>query len=151
MPMPWTYRHGDKEWRRFLGDIREVMGTPSDNVAYTTSEGAFRAFRARLTIEEVARFAQVLPAMPRALFFEDWHPAAPLPWADTATYLAEIRSLRGDHNFATDRALEAVAVALHRAVGPEVLDRALAAIGPEASAFWALEGYSAEDIRTHGF
>jgi uncharacterized protein (DUF2267 family) len=149
--MPWTYRHGEKEWHRFLGDIREVMGTPSDNVAYTTAEGAFRAFRARLTVEEMARFAQVLPAMPRALFFEGWHPAPPLPWADAAAYLAEIRALRADHNFATDRALEAVSVALNRAVGPERLARALAEIGPEAGAFWALDGYPPENLAAHGF
>ena len=151
MPMPWTYRHGEKEWRRFLGDIREVMGTPSDNVAFTTAEGAFRAFRARLTVEEVARFAQVLPAMPRALFIEGWHPTAPLPWADAATYLAEIRALRADHNFANDRALEAVSVALNRAVGPERLARVLTEIGPGAEAFWALEGYGPEDLAAHGF
>ena len=151
MPMPWTFRHGDREWRRFLGDIREVMGTPSDNVAYTTAEGAFRAFRARLTVDQVARFAQVLPAMPRALFLEGWAPAPPRPWADAATYLAEIMALRADHHFATGRAREAVSVALHRAVGPERLARALDGIGPEARAFWAVEGYSAADLAAHGF
>ncbi|MBF9058350.1 DUF2267 domain-containing protein [Rhodobacterales bacterium HKCCSP123] len=151
MPMPWTYRHGEKEWRRFLGDIRAVMGTPSDNVAYTTAEGTFRAFRARLTVEEVARFAQVLPAMPRALFIEGWRPAPRLPWVGQAAYLVEIKALRADHNFATDRALEAVSVALNRAVGPERLGRALAAIGPGAEAFWALEGYAPESLAAHGF
>ena len=151
MPMPWTYRHGDTEWRRFLADIREGMGTPSDNVAYTTAEGAFRSFRARLTVDQVADFAQVLPAMPRALFFERWRPAAPLPWADAATYLAEIKALRADHNFANDSALEAVAVALHRAVGAERLATALDAIGPGARAFWAVEGHRPEALARHGF
>jgi uncharacterized protein (DUF2267 family) len=151
MPMPWTYRHGDREWRRFLADIRDVMGTPSDNVAFATAQGAFRAFRARLTVNEAATFAQVLPAMPRALFFEDWAPAPPLPWTDSATYLAEIRALRADHNFATDLAREAVAVALHRAVGPDRLTRALDAIGPGARDFWRIEGYTAKDLAAHGF
>lgn len=151
MPMPWTYRHGDIEWRRFLDDIRDVMGTPSDNVAYTTAEGAFRAFRARLTADEAARFAQILPAMPRALFFEGWRPAPPVPWADAATYLSEIRALRAHHNFATGRALEAVAVAVHRAAGPGPLARTLEEIGPEAVAFWSVEGRTAEDLKPHGF
>ncbi|PWK60860.1 DUF2267 domain-containing protein [Roseicyclus mahoneyensis] len=151
MPMPWTYRHGDVEWRRFLADIREVMGTPSDNVAFTTAEGAFRAFRARLTVEQAADFAQVLPAMPRALFLEGWRPAPPLPWADGTTYVAEVKALRRDHNFATDLGLTAVAVALHRAVGPDRLAIALDAIGPEARAFWAVDGYGPEALAAHGF
>jgi uncharacterized protein (DUF2267 family) len=151
MPMPWTYRHGDTEWRRFLQDIREEMGTPSDNVAYTTAEGAFRAFRARLSVDQTAGFAQVLPAMLRALFFERWQPAAPLPWTDAATYLAEMRALRADHNFAKGGALIAVSIALHRAVGPERLTRALDAIGPGARAFWAVEGRAEADLAAHGF
>jgi len=151
MPMPWTYRHGDTEWRRFLADIREEMRTPSDNVAYTTAEATFRAFRARLTIDQVADFAQVLPTMPRALFFEGWQPAQPLPWSDTETYLAEIKALRAHHNLANDLALSAVALALHRAVGPERLIRALDAIGPEARAFWAVEGRPDADLAAHGF
>jgi len=151
MPMPWTYRHAAQEWARFLGDIREVMGTPSDNAAYTTAEGVFRAFRARLTVDRLAAFAQVLPAIPRALFLQGWAPAPPVPWADHATYVAEARAFRQHHNFANDLALEAVSFALHRAVGAEALGRALDAIGPEARAFWALEGYGAQDLRAHGF
>jgi uncharacterized protein (DUF2267 family) len=151
MPMPWTYRHGATEWRRFLDDIREIMGTPSDNVAYTTAEGAFRAFRARLTTDQVAGFAQGLPAMPRALFFEAWQPTPPRPWADAATYLFEIKALRADHNFAGDLALTAVAVALHRAMGPKRLTAALDNIGPEARAFWAVDGYGPEALAAHGF
>lgn len=149
--MPWTYRHGDKEWRRFLDDIREVMSTPSDNVAYTTAQGVLAAFRARLTVAEAAAFAQVLPAMVRALFFEGWVPEAPNDWADRQTYTAEARALRADHNFATVRALEAVSVALHRALGAPALEAALDRIGPEARAFWALEGYSEADLARHGF
>ena len=151
MPMPWTYRHGDTEWRRFLGDIRDEMGTPSDNVAYTTAEGTFRAFRARLTVDEVAAFAQVLPAMPRALFFEGWQPAPPLPWADAETYLAEIKALRPHHNLSNDLARTSVAVALHRAVGPDRLAKALDTIGPGARAFWAVEGRPEADLAAHGF
>jgi len=151
MPMPWTYRHAGKEWSRFLGDIREAMGTPSDNVAYTAAEGTLSAFRARLTVEQVAGFAQVLPAIPRALFVQGWQLASPRPWADRASYLAEALSLRKNHNFANDRALEAVSYALHRAVGAEALMRALDGIGPQARAFWELDGYAAEDLRAHGF
>lgn len=147
MPMPWTYRHGQKEWRGFRDDIREVMGEASDNVAYTAAEGVFRAFRARLTSEQVVAFAQVLPAMPRALFVQGWDMADPVPWAEADTYVAEARAFRGDHNFANEDVLKAVSFALHRVVGPDDLRRALDRIGPEALAFWALADIADDDLR----
>ncbi|MCR8549457.1 DUF2267 domain-containing protein [Salipiger sp. P9] len=140
--MPWTFRHPEKEWGLFLDDIREVLGTPSSNVAYTAAEGVFGAFRRRLTVAQALAFAQGLPAVPRALFVQGWEPAEPLPWAGAETYLAEARALRADHNFISENAVEAVSYALHRALRPEVLGRALARIGPEAEAFWRLTGYS---------
>ncbi|APZ51990.1 DUF2267 domain-containing protein [Salipiger abyssi] len=146
MPMPWTYRHPEKEWRLFLDDIREVMGTPSSNVAYTAAEGVFGAFRSRLDVVQALGFAQVLPAVPRALFVQGWEPAPPVPWADRRTYLAEAKALRADHNFIADTAVEAVSYALNRALRPDVLAKALARIGPEAEAFWRLTGYSEADL-----
>jgi uncharacterized protein (DUF2267 family) len=147
MPMPWTYRHAGREWAAFLADVRDHLGTPSDNVAYTGTEGVFRAFRDRLTVEQGLGFAQCLPAVPRALFVQGWRPAAPKPWADAATYVAEARALRRDHNFAGDAVLEAVSFALHRAVGPDALRRALADIGPEAESFWRLDNVPEAELR----
>ncbi|WP_254919214.1 DUF2267 domain-containing protein [Oceanicola sp. 22II-s10i] len=144
--MPWTFRHPGKEWTAFLDDIREIMDTPSSNVAYTAAEGVFAAFRARLSIQTALDFAQVLPSVPRALFVQGWRVADPLPWAGPDDYLAEVRALRADHNFVSDNAVEAVSYALHRALRPGDLDRALARIGPEAQAFWRLEGYAPEDL-----
>ncbi|MFZ7092176.1 DUF2267 domain-containing protein [Primorskyibacter sp. 2E233] len=144
--MPWSYRHAKREWRSFLDDVREIACTPSDNVAYTMTEGVFRAFRGRLTPQQALDFAQDLPALPRALFVQNWQLADPVPWADPATILAEVKALRKNHNFAPDNAVEAVSFALHRAVRPDILRRALAKIGPEAQAFWQLSGYSDKDL-----
>lgn len=151
MPMPWTYRHAGKEWARFLSDIREEMGTPSDNVAYTTAQGVFRAFRDRLTTPQIAQFSTLLPAIPRALFLEGWKPADPRPWADSATYLAEAQSLRRNHNLTNEDGLIAVAIALHRCVGTEPLRRTLTEIGPEALAFWQVEALDPAHLTPHGF
>ena len=146
MPMPWTFRHCGKEWNWFLEDVAEILGTPSSNVAYTATEGTFSAFRRRLTVEAGLDFAQVLPAVPRALFVQDWKPAAPVPWSDRATYTTEAKALRQTHNFASDAVIEAVSFALHRAVGPAALDRALRRIGPQAVAFWRIEGHAPEAL-----
>lgn len=146
MPMPWSYRHPEKEWRGFLDDVAEIIGTPSSNVAYTAAEGALHAFRARLTPTQVLAFADALPAVLRALFLQGWRLQTPVAWADRTTYLAEIRKLREAHNFTGELALEAVSFALHRAVGPERLRKTLGDIGPEAETFWAIEGRGDEEL-----
>ncbi|MFC2966725.1 hypothetical protein [Acidimangrovimonas pyrenivorans] len=45
--MPFTYRHATEEFRAYLADARERLGTPSDNVAYTCADAVFRVFRRR--------------------------------------------------------------------------------------------------------
>ncbi|MBY4894933.1 DUF2267 domain-containing protein [Rhodobacteraceae bacterium N5(2021)] len=146
MPMPWTFRHPQREWTAFLDDVADVLGSPSANVAYTATEGVFRAFRRRLTVDQAVAFAQCLPSVPRALFVQDWQLEDPVPWAEAATYIAEAKSLRQTHNFASDQVIEAVSFALHRAVGPEYLHKRLQDIGPEAVAFWHVDGYRPEDL-----
>jgi uncharacterized protein (DUF2267 family) len=146
MPMPWTYRHPEKEWRGFLDDIAEILGTASSNVAYTAAEGVLHAFRDRLTPEMVMVFSESLPAVPRALFLQGWHMEPPQPWADRDTVLHEVQSLRKAHNLVGNAAVEAVSFALHRAVGPDALRKVLAVIGPEAEGFWAIDGYSDEEL-----
>ena len=144
--MPWTYRHPEKEWRGFVEDIREVLGTPSSNIAYTAAEGVLTAFRQRLTPVQTLEFADELPSVIRALFLQGWRMEPPRPWAAHADYVAEAKALRRNHNFAGDRAVEAVSFALHRAMGPEQLGRALSRIGPKAAEFWALPGYDADRL-----
>lgn len=146
MPMPWTYRHPETEWRGFLEDIREILDTPSSNVAYTAAEGVLTAFRHRLTPEEALAFADALPCVIRALFVQGWRMEKPRPWASRDDYAAEARALRRDHNFAGERVVEAVSYGLHRAIGADRLRKALAAIGPEAQAFWELTGHAEDDL-----
>ena len=96
--------------------------------------------------QQALDFAAVLPAIPRALFVQDWTLAEPQPWADRAAILAEVKALRRHHNFAPDSAIEAVSCAVHRVVRPDLLRCALQRIGPEALAFWALQSHSPEAL-----
>ncbi|WP_299931872.1 DUF2267 domain-containing protein [uncultured Pelagimonas sp.] len=146
MPMPWSYRHAAKEWRGFLDDAKDKLSTPSDNVTYTVTEGVFRSFRKRLTVQQGLDFAQILPTTLRALFVQNWQVEPPAPWASPDVYLRETRDLRKHHNLAPDNALEAVSYALHRVVPPVDLTRTLAKIGPEAEAFWRLEGVDQSEL-----
>lgn len=141
MPMPWTYRQATREWQAFLADAKDALGTPTDNTTFTAVEGVLRAFRHRLTPQQAIDFAQVLPAVLRALFVADWRlgagPAAPGGRADWA---AEAMALRPNHDLTPPHCVEAVALALRRAVLREDLDRALARLPAFAAEFWSVPG-----------
>lgn len=140
MPMPTIYRHATKDWRAFLADAKDQMGLISDNSTYTAIDAVFQVFRCRLTVAQALEFADLLPAVAHALFLARYDSAAvPLPFADRATMTAEAKSVRPHHNLTPDNAIAAVAYALHRHTNPIDLARVLAAIGPEAEAFWHVD------------
>lgn len=140
MPMPWTYRHSEKEFKAFLVDARDRMDLASDNMTYTAVDGVLRVFRRRLTPEQGIAFAGVLPSTLRAIFVTGWEITSdPLPFASRDELTAEAQALRPDHNLTPDNAIAATAWALRRSVRQAELDRVLARIGPEAQAFWHVE------------
>ncbi len=146
MPMPWAYRHASKDWKAFLADAKEGLGLDSDNMTYTAVQGVLLAFRRRLSPREVIGFADQLPAVLRALFVAGWDPeTAPQPWVPSAALEAEARALRPAHNLTPPAPIEPVARALRRTTRARDLDRVLAAIGPEAVAFWATDA-PAQDL-----
>lgn len=134
--MPWTYRHASAEWQRFLDIAKDEMILVSNNAAYTAIEGVLLTFRRRLTIEQALRFADALPSIPRAIFVSGWRPEAPAPWDSRAEQTAEAQALRPHHNLTPPNCIEATAIALRAVVRPDEIDPVLAAIGPEAEAFW---------------
>lgn len=140
MPMPYTYRHASAEFSAFLRDAREELGLESDNMAYTATDAVFRVFRARLTVEEALAFADILPAVLRAIFVADWRPAAPLPFADRASLTREAQAVRPHHNLTPDHAIAALARVLRRHVLAIDLDRVLARLPPGAAEFWSVPG-----------
>lgn len=147
MPMPWTYRHSEREFRAFLSDLRERSGLESDNNAYTMADGVFQAFRRRLTPPQGVAFATMLPSTLRAIFVAGWDIEAPVqPFADRATLVAEVKALRRHHNLAPDNAIEATAWALRRSMDQARLDGFLASVSPEAVAFWHVEVENPEEL-----
>ncbi len=139
MPMPHAYRTASKDWQAFLADAKDRMGLASDNMTYTAVDGVLQTFRRRLSVEQALAFADILPAVLRALFVYRWRPGPCEPWADRASLAAEAQAVRKDHNLTPDSCIEDTAWALRRAVRQIDLDRVLAGIGPEAQAFWAVD------------
>jgi len=137
MPLPATYRHASKDWRAFLDDACARMNDISDNSAYTAVDAVLQVFRRRLTVPQALAFADVLPAVLRAIFVARWDSeAAPIAFADRAEMVAEAQAVRRHHNLTPDDCIDAVAWALRRHVNQRDLDRVLAGIGPGAQAFW---------------
>jgi uncharacterized protein (DUF2267 family) len=149
MPMPHAYRHAHRDWRAFLDDVQEVTGLTSDNMAYTAIEAVLKTFRCRLTVAEALRFADILPAVPRAIFVSGWDSTAPVvPFAPRAALEAEVRAHRPHHNLTPDTAIEAVARALWRQVRHDDLSAVLATLPEGAADYWTVPGADPADLAT---
>ena len=135
--MPFAYRHATTEWRAFLDDARERLSLDSDNMTYTAIDGVFQVFRRRLTAQQGLAFADLLPAVPHAIFVAGWQPGDPEPWVPREALAAEVQAVRKNHNLTPPDAIDHVARTLRAHVRVMDLDRVLERIGPEAAAYWA--------------
>jgi uncharacterized protein (DUF2267 family) len=141
MPMPWTYRQATREWQAFLADAQAEMGLSTDHSTFTAVEGVLRAFRVRLTPQEAVDFAQVLPAVLRAIFVADWDLSVPPKPAGTRDdWTDEAKALRRHHNIAPANCVAATAIALRRAILRPDLERVLSRLPPFAAEFWSTPG-----------
>jgi len=140
MPMPWAYRHASKDWQAFLADAKDRLELASDNAAYTAVDAVLQVFRRRLTVAQVLAFADLLPAVLRAMFVFRWDSSAPpVAFGTRSAMTREAQAVRPDHNQTPDNAIEAVAWALRRCVNQGDLDRLLASFPKGAAAFWHVE------------
>lgn len=141
--MPQTYFHASLDFDAFIQDVRDTCMLQTHHQAYHTLRGVLHAFRNHLTTEQALAFADVLPAVTRAIFVEDWPPSAmpPDPFPDRATLVREVKSNRRHHNIAPDTALENVAAALRRSsIDERELDRVLKTLPEGAQEFWRPQG-----------
>lgn len=108
-------------------------------MAWNMVVGVLHAFRSRLSLADGIRFARVLPPMVRALFVEDWDPdQPPKDFGDASAWLADVRSVRHEHNFSPDNAVIAVARALQEQVHPPIWERILESMPEGARSYWSV-------------
>lgn len=139
MPMPREYQRAEAEFSAFLEDIKTELNSPTRNTAYTTVQSVFIVFRRRLSLEQAIAFASVLPVILRAIFVQDWDTAeARRDFTGLDALNAEVKAVRQAHNFSPDRSIEEVAAVLRRHVDQAAFEKTLAAISPEALAFWSV-------------
>jgi uncharacterized protein (DUF2267 family) len=137
MPMPSEYQRASLDFEQFLLDTCEASDLTTTNQVYTMVQGVLQTFRRRLTLPEAIHFAGVLPPILRSIFIADWDiNELRRSFADRAEMTQEVQSLRAEHNFAPDTAIEAVAVALRKNIDEARLDDALTHLPTAARDFW---------------
>ncbi len=137
MPMPFEYLHAGEAYSRFINDAREELDLTTRHQTYTTVQAVLLVFRRRLTVEQGLAFADLLPAVLRAIFVADWDiHSTPARFTDRATLTEEVKSLRRAHNFSDEQAIENVARALRKHVEESELDALLCKLPDGAIDFW---------------
>lgn len=137
MTVPREYRLASETFTAFLQDLKGQSGLWSSHVAFTMAQGVFQVFRRRLSLEDAIRFAAALPAGLRALFVADWDPAKlQRAFGPKAEMNAEVRTLRPEHNFATETSIEEVAACLIRHCDEAALRAILSDMPEGAMEFW---------------
>ena len=139
MPPPFEYQNPTLQFEQFLVSARDHAGLPTTNMAWNMVVGVLHAFRSRLSLADGIRFARVLPPMVRALFVEDWDPNQPQKdFGDSSEWLADVRSVRHEHNFSPDNAVVAVARALREQVHPPIWERIMESMPEGARSYWSV-------------
>lgn len=139
MTVPQVYVEASRDFERFMADFIQVSMVETHHRSYAIVRGVLHTFRDHLTVNQALRFADLLPAVLRALFVEDWHPAQePPPFPDRAGLIAEVKSHRRHHNLASDTSINDVATALRKNVDIVEFDRLLSTFPPAAQAYWAV-------------
>ncbi|MBV8046205.1 MAG: DUF2267 domain-containing protein [Paludibacterium sp.] len=137
MTLPFEYQNASKQFEQFMLDARDAAGLATTNMAWNMVVGVLRTFRSRLTVPQALLFADALPPVLRALFVEQWDTSQPIrDFGSPEALLDEVRSVRRQHNFSPDDAIQAVAIALRKNVDPEVLRRTLASLPTAAQNYW---------------
>jgi uncharacterized protein (DUF2267 family) len=138
MTVPQEYVHATRDFDRFMDDFMQIAMLETHHRSYAILRAVLHVFRDHLTVDDALRFAEILPAVLRAIFVENWHPVTePAPFPDRARLNQEVRANRRDHNLASETSISDVAAALRRNVSKADLDRVLATLPPGAAEYWA--------------
>lgn len=142
--MPQTNFQASKDFDAFLLDVRDTCMLQTHHQAYHTLKAVLHCFRGHFSVKDALVFANVLPAVTRAVFIEDWEPEhlkldePGLPFPDRIELTREVKAIRRDHNLAPDTAISDVAAALRRsAIDTAHLDLVLRQLPKGAAEFWA--------------
>lgn len=128
------------EFEKFMLDARDTAGLATTNMAYNMVVGVLHTFRRRLTVRQAIGFANVLPAVLRAIFVSDWDTdQLRIEFQDIDAMTQEVKALRAQHNFSPESAIHDVAAALRRHVTQPAFDNYLSTLSVSAQQFWSVK------------
>ena len=137
MTVPQEYVHASRDFERFMDDFMQIAMTATHHQSYAIVRAVLHVFRDHLTVPDALKFAEILPAVLRAIFVENWCPKdSPPPFPDRAALTEEVKANRRDHNLASPSSIADVAAALRRNIDTNDLDRVLHELPEGAVEYW---------------
>jgi len=126
------------DFEKFMVAARDAAGLATTNMAWNMVVGVLQVFRRRMSTDQVLRLADQLPPVVRALFLEHWNPSGPAsPIGSREALLEEVRSVRPDHNFSTETALESVGQGLRAVLPDDAFNRVLDTLPSGLRCYWS--------------
>lgn len=139
MPVPAEYERASAKFYDVLLDARNDADLWSTHVTYTMLQSVLQVFRRRLTVQQAIDFANLLPIGLRALFVTDWDTTEEIqPFKGRDALAEEVRSLREQHNFSVDTAIEVIARAVRKQVDEDRFNDLLSRLPEGAVEFWSV-------------
>ncbi|RXJ66396.1 hypothetical protein CRV08_13030 [Halarcobacter ebronensis] len=137
MPFPIEYATATQDFYNFMDDVKHKADFHSFHVTYTMVQGVFQTFRSRVTVDEALKFANCLPVALRALFVKDWDVNQVQKEFESFEIMNEdVKSLRSDHNFSRDNAIEIVSSVLLNHVEQVYFSKMMDNMSDEIKLFW---------------
>ncbi|SFQ73946.1 DUF2267 domain-containing protein [Nitratireductor indicus] len=137
MTVPMDYLYASRDFRRFLGSVKERAMLATNNQSYAVTRAVLHVFRSHLALRDVLVFAEILPPLLRVTFLEGLGAEhKPIAFPDRQTLLEEVKAVREPHNIAPDSAIDDVAEILRAEIGEATLRRVLGRMPQDAQAYW---------------
>lgn len=86
MTNPRDVKYANESIARWQDALKQRALLATNNIAFACLRGGLHELRARLTVEDIARFGNHLPAIHRGIFYQEWTPKAPIPTPDLANF-----------------------------------------------------------------
>lgn len=138
MPMPQEYQQASPVFEEILARASDALGLETRNQTYTTLQSVLIVFRRRLRPEQILQFADVLPAIIRAMFVAGWTESEFTPVFGSREELTlEVKFVRRHHNFSPDHSIAGVVTVLRDHLDEARLDAVLKSFSEAAQSYWA--------------
>ena len=86
MTNPRDVKYANESIARWQSAIKERAMLETNNITFACLRGVLHEIRARLPLNDLARFGNHLPAVQRGVFYQDWTPTDPVDTPDLAGF-----------------------------------------------------------------